>query len=280
MPQSAEHVDALTRSASATACWWSPAATSWSPSWPATRPSTTWRTPRWPTSPRCACPRAHRGGAGRPARRPGRPRRRAARPRPDAPTSGCGWTGRSRSAAPAPSSPGTLPAGHAARRRRAGAGQRGTRAAPGDRPRPAEPRRAAGRVAGRGPGRGQPARACRGRRSRAATSLLTPGRWLRTAELDVRLSGVRGPRRSRDAARAADPARRVGGRAGPGAAAGRRHRPAAPAPPAPAAHRRPRGAARSRDGAGCSPALTVLDVAPPPLRRRGAAARRAESSPR
>jgi selenocysteine-specific elongation factor len=106
--------------------------------------------------------------------------------------------------------------------------------------------------------------------------LLTPGRWLRTAELDVRLSGMRGP--------APDPGTlpeqltlHVGSAAVParvrplGADTARlRLHHAIPLRIGDRAVLRDPG--RRRVVAG----LTVLDVAPPPLRRRGAAARRAD----
>jgi selenocysteine-specific elongation factor len=105
--------------------------------------------------------------------------------------------------------------------------------------------------------------------------LLTPGRWLRSAELDVRLSGIRGP--------APDPAElpeqltlHVGSAAVPV-----RVRPLGPdtarlrlqhAIPVRIGDRAVlRDPGRRRVTAG----LAVLDLVPPPLRRRGAAAARA-----
>ena len=106
--------------------------------------------------------------------------------------------------------------------------------------------------------------------------LLTPGRWLRTAELDVRLSGVRGP--------APDPetlpeqltlhvgSAAVPVRVRPLGADTTRLRMHHPIPLRIGDRAVLRDPGRRRVLAG----LTVLDVAPPPLRRRGAAARRGD----
>jgi selenocysteine-specific elongation factor len=121
--------------------------------------------------------------------------------------------------------------------------------------------------------------------------LLTPGRWLRAAELDVRLSPVRAPgthrdpRTDRDAARLDTPllddlpeqltlhigSAAVPVRVRPLGADAARLRPAHPLPVRIGDRAVLRDPGRRRVVAG----LTVLDVAPPPLRRRGAANRRA-----
>jgi selenocysteine-specific elongation factor len=106
--------------------------------------------------------------------------------------------------------------------------------------------------------------------------LLTPGRWVRAAELDVRLSGVRGPVPEPDAlpeqltlhlGSAAVPAR-----VRPLGVDTARLRLNHPVPLRIGDRAVLRDPGRRRVLAG----LTVLDVAPPPLRRRGAAARRAD----
>jgi selenocysteine-specific elongation factor len=105
--------------------------------------------------------------------------------------------------------------------------------------------------------------------------LLTPGRWVRSAELDVRLSGVRGPVHDPSAlpeqltlhlGSAAVPVR-----VRPLGADTARLRLRHPVPLRIGDRAVLRDPGRRRVMAG----LTVLDVAPPPLRRRGAAARRA-----
>ena len=114
--------------------------------------------------------------------------------------------------------------------------------------------------------------------------LLTPGRWLRATELDVRLSGVRdaavpdtrGPDTSGPDTLPEQLTLHIGSAAvpvrvrplGPDTA---RLRPAHPLPVRIGDRAVLRDPGRRRVLAG----LTVLDVAPPPLRRRGAAARRA-----
>jgi selenocysteine-specific elongation factor len=104
--------------------------------------------------------------------------------------------------------------------------------------------------------------------------LLAPGRWRPTAELDVRLTGVR------DALPDSLPEQltlHIGSaavpvRVRPLGADTARLRPAHPLPLRIGDRAVLRDPGRRRVLAG----LTVLDVAPPPLRRRGAAARRAE----
>jgi selenocysteine-specific elongation factor len=104
-------------------------------------------------------------------------------------------------------------------------------------------------------------------------ALLTPDRWLLAAELDVRLSGARTPvpgtlpeQLTLHLGSAAVPTR-----VRPLGADTARLRPAHPVPVRIGDRAVLRDPGRRRVAAG----LTVLDVAPPPLRRRGAAARRA-----
>jgi selenocysteine-specific elongation factor len=107
--------------------------------------------------------------------------------------------------------------------------------------------------------------------------LLTPGRWLHAAELDVRLAGVRDPAPGPTESLPEQLTLHIGSAAvpvrvrplGPDTA---RLRPAHPLPVRIGDRAVLRDPGRRRVLAG----LTVLDVAPPPLRRRGAAARRAD----
>ena len=130
------------------------------------------------------------------------------------------------------------------------------------------------KVAGGGPGRGQPARVPREAVVRG-DALLTPGAWRPAAELDVRLVGVRGMAPDLD-----DLPEQLTFHAGSAAVAARvrplggdivRLRLRHPVPLRVGDRAVLRDPGRRRVAAG----VTVLDVAPPPLRRRGAAARRA-----
>ena len=193
MPQSAEHVDALAGARRrATACSSSPAATCSTRSWPARRRGRTWRARPLAGLPAVCVSAAT--GAGMDDLRAALDGLVAALPVPDpARTCGCGSTGRSRSAARAPWSPARCPRARLRVGRRARAAERGRTAVP--RGSPSAGCRASGSRASGSRGVARVAVNLRGVPREAVARgdvLLTPGAWLPTAELDVRLAGVRG----------------------------------------------------------------------------------------
>ena len=177
------------------------------------------------------------------------------------PTSGSGWTGRSRSVAPAPWSPARCRAGrvrvddelelHSADHPPRRVTVRGLQSLGQPHDRIAGVARVAVNL------RGVPREAvARGDVAAHPRRLAADGGAGRPA---VRCP--RGGARPRRAARAVDPARRLGGGGGPGPPAGRRRGPAAAAASAAAADRRPRGRCATRGGAGSRPACTCSTCA-------------------